>query len=296
MTAADAASRPPAPRPAPLPPLLVEDMVRAALREDFGRAGDVTSAAVVPEAAEATAVMASREHGVLCGADFGRAAFAAQDAGLSVELLMRDGARVAPGDVVMRISGNARAILSGERVALNFMCHLSGIAGMTARFAEKLSGTRAHVACTRKTTPGLRAAEKYAVRCGGGVNHRFGLDDAVLIKDNHIAVAGGVAAAVTAARAYAGHLCAIEVEVDTLAQLEEALGAGATVIMLDNFGLEDLGRAVEINAGRAVLEASGGVSLETVGAIGKTGVDVISSSKITMAAGTLDLGLDIEIG
>jgi nicotinate-nucleotide pyrophosphorylase (carboxylating) len=285
----------PAPRPAPLPPILIEDMIRAALREDFGRAGDITSAATIPAEAEATAIIASREHGVLCGIDFARAAFGAQHAGLSVEPLIADGARIAPGDLVLRVSGNARAIMAGERVALNFMCHLSGIASLTARFVDAVAGTGAHIACTRKTTPGLRAAEKYAVRMGGGANHRFGLDDAILIKDNHIAVAGGVAAAVAAAKAYAGHLTAIEVEVDTIEQLHEALTAGAPVIMLDNFDAPRLREAVKIAAGRAVLEASGGVTLDTVRGLAETGVDVISSSRITMAAGTLDLGLDIEI-
>jgi nicotinate-nucleotide pyrophosphorylase (carboxylating) len=185
--------------------------------------------------------------------------------------------------------------MGGERVALNFLCHLSGIASLTARFVEAVAGTGARITCTRKTTPGLRAAEKYAVRIGGGANHRFGLDDAILIKDNHIAVAGGVGPAVRAARAYAGHLMAVEVEVDTIAQLHEALEAGAPVILLDNFDVARLREAVAIAAGRAVLESSGGVTLESVRALAQTGVDVISSSRITMAAGTLDLGLDIEI-
>ncbi|MFT6772701.1 MAG: nicotinate-nucleotide pyrophosphorylase (carboxylating) [Paracoccaceae bacterium] len=284
------------PVPAPLPRILVEDMVRAALREDFGRAGDITSAATIPAGKQATAVIASREHGTLCGIDFARAAFGAQNAGLSVTPLADDGDRIAPGDPVLRVSGDARAIMAGERVALNFMCHLSGIASMTARFVDAIEGTGARIACTRKTTPGLRAAEKYAVRIGGGANHRFGLDDAILIKDNHIAVAGGVGPAVAAAKAYAGHLTAIEVEVDTIEQLHEALEAGAPVIMLDNFDADRLREAVAIVRGRAVLEASGGVTLETVRALAETGVDVISSSRITMAAGTLDLGLDIEIG
>lgn len=283
------------PAPAPLPPILVEDLVRAALREDFGRAGDVTSNATIPEGARAVAAMNARHEGVLCGSAFGAAAFALQDAGLSVEILARDGDRLAPGDRVMRIEGDARAILAGERVALNYMCRLSGIASLTARYAAEAAGTKARIACTRKTTPGLRAAEKYAVRCGGGANHRYGLDDAILIKDNHIAVAGGVSAAIAAAKAYAGHLTAIEVEVDTLAQFDEALAAGAPVIMLDNFDLERLAEAVRRNDGRAVLEASGGVRLATVRAIAATGVDVISSSQITMGAEALDLGLDIVV-
>jgi nicotinate-nucleotide pyrophosphorylase (carboxylating) len=281
--------------PAPLPPILIEDMVRAALREDFGRAGDVTSAATIPAGARATATVNAREPGTICGLDFARAAFAGQGANLKLSALVADGARVAPGDPVLRIEGDARAIMGGERVALNFLCHLSGIASLTARFVEAVAGTGARITCTRKTTPGLRAAEKYAVRIGGGANHRFGLDDAILIKDNHIAVAGGVGPAVRAARAYAGHLMAVEVEVDTIAQLHEALEAGAPVILLDNFDVARLREAVAIAAGRAVLEASGGVTLESVRALAQTGVDVISSSRITMAAGTLDLGLDIEI-
>ncbi len=282
--------------PAKLPAIMVEDAVRAALAEDLGRAGDVTSLATIAPDAQAVAVMNSRENGVIAGIDFARISFALQAVDLVFEALVQDGDTVTPGQDVARISGNARAILSGERVALNYMCHLSGIATHTARFVQEIQGTKARICDTRKTTPGLRAFEKYAVRCGGGRNHRFGLDDAILIKDNHIAVAGGVHQAIEKAKEYAGHLMAIEVEVDTLAQLEEALKAGATAVLLDNMGPETLVEAVKINAGRAALEASGGVDLNTVRAIGECGVDYISTSKITMAAGTLDLGLDIKIG
>ncbi|SET51453.1 carboxylating nicotinate-nucleotide diphosphorylase [Oceanicella actignis] len=286
------------PYPATLPAILVEDAVAAALREDLGRAGDVTSCAVVAPDAQARAAIVAREAGRLCGVDFARAAFEMQRAGLRVEPLARDGDALAPGQAALRVEGSARAILAGERVALNFMCHLSGIATQAARFVAAAAGTRARVCDTRKTTPGLRAFEKYAVRCGGAANHRFGLDDAILIKDNHIAVAGGVAQAVAAARAYAGHLMAIEVEVDTLAQLREALEAEVEAVLLDNFPLEALREAVAINRAAprpARLEASGGVTLETVPAIAAAGVDFISSSRLTMGAGTLDLGLDIEI-
>ncbi|MEO1329674.1 MAG: carboxylating nicotinate-nucleotide diphosphorylase [Pseudomonadota bacterium] len=277
------------------PILLVEETVRIALLEDLGRAGDVTSAATVAPDAHAEAVIASREPGALCGIDAAICAFQLQRAGLSVEIHAADGARVAPGDRIASISGNARALLAGERVALNFLCHLSGIATTTAAYVSRVAHTNARIVCTRKTTPGLRALEKHAVRAGGGSNHRYGLDDAILIKDNHIAVCGGVAKAVTAAQAYAGHLVSIEVEVDTLEQFEEALHAGAKIVLLDNFSADQLREAVALNAGRAVLEASGGISLDTVAAVAETGVDFISSSKITISAETLDLGLDINI-
>lgn len=282
--------------PARLPAILVEDAVRAALAEDLGRAGDITSLATIAPEMQATAVLNCRQNGVIAGLDFARVSFEMQRAELRFEALVADGDVVTPGQDVARVSGNARAILSGERVALNYMCHLSGIASHTARFVQAVAHTGARICDTRKTTPGLRAVEKYAVRCGGGANHRFGLDDAILIKDNHIAVAGGVGQAIAKAKEYAGHLVAIEVEVDTLAQFQEALEAGATAVLLDNMGPELLAEAVKINAGRAALEASGGVNLDTVRAIAESGVDYISTSKITMAAGTLDLGLDIVIG
>ncbi|MGH6762817.1 MAG: carboxylating nicotinate-nucleotide diphosphorylase [Phyllobacterium sp.] len=282
--------------PPALPRVMVEDAVRAALLEDLGRAGDITTNATIAEEATAKAVLASREDGVISGLIFARTAFALTDPAIVFTPLVKDGDRVKPGHEIARIEGNARAILSAERVALNFLMHLSGIASYTARFADLIAHTKAKVCDTRKTIPGLRAAEKYAVRCGGGSNHRFGLDDAILIKDNHIAVSGGVAKAILAARAYVGHLVSVEVEVDSLEQMKEALTASPDVILLDNMGPELLEKAVEINAGSARLEASGGIAFDTIKAVAETGVDYISTSKITMAAPTLDLGLDIGIG
>ncbi|PSH63481.1 carboxylating nicotinate-nucleotide diphosphorylase [Phyllobacterium sophorae] len=281
--------------PPSLPQMLIEGAVRAALLEDLGRAGDITTNATLPEDATAAAALSSREVGTICGLGFARAAFALIDPSLTFTALVKDGARVNRGDNVARIEGNARAILSAERVALNYLMHLSGIASYTAKFADLIAHTNAKVCDTRKTIPGMRAFAKYAVKCGGGANHRFGLDDAILIKDNHVAVAGGVAKAILAARAYAGHLVKIEVEVDGIHQLEEALSVQADVILLDNMGPELLEKAVKINAGRAKLEASGGIAFDTIKAIAETGVDYISTSKITMAAPTLDIGLDIEL-
>lgn len=279
-----------------LPGLMVEDAVRAALLEDWGRAGDITAQATLSADHRAAAVIAARQPGRLAGLALAEAAFRLSDPDIRVEALAADGARLAPGDVVMRISGPARGLLSAERVALNFLGHLSGVATATAAFADRIAHTRARIVCTRKTTPGLRAFEKYAVRCGGGANHRFGLDDAILIKDNHIAVAGGVRAAIEAARAFAGHLVKVEVEVDTLDQLREALEARPDVVMLDNMAPETLRQAVAMANGAVVLEASGGVTLETVAAIAETGVDLISAGWITHSAPVLDLGLDIVIG
>lgn len=281
--------------PPSLPQLLIEDAVRAALLEDLGRAGDITTNATLPKDAVASAVLSSREAGTICGMDFARTAFTLMDPKLKITTLATDGARVKPGEDIARIEGNARAILSAERVALNFLMHLSGIASYTAKFADLIAHTNAKVCDTRKTIPGMRAFAKYAVKCGGGSNHRFGLDDAILIKDNHIAVAGGAAKAILAARAYAGHLVKIEVEVDGLEQFEEALSVDADVILLDNMTPELLEKAVKINGGRAKLEASGNIAFDTIKAIAETGVDYISTSKITMAAPTLDIGLDIEI-
>jgi nicotinate-nucleotide pyrophosphorylase (carboxylating) len=236
---------------------------------------------------------------VICGLPMAKAAFRLMDLDISFEQLAHDGDRVAPGTAVARVSGKARAILSAERTALNYLMHLSGIATATSFYVDAIEGAHARVCCTRKTVPGLRAFQKYAVRCGGGANHRFGLDDAVLIKDNHIAVAGGLTAAIERARAYVGHLVCIEIEVDTLDQLAEALTAGADVILLDNMGPQSLEKAVRMkNETRPStrLEASGGISIETIAAIAATGVDLISTSKITMAAAPLDIGLDIQIG
>lgn len=279
-----------------LPALMVEDAVRAALLEDWGRAGDITAQATLSPEIGARAVIAARRLGRLSGLDLAAAAFRLSDPSIEVERLARDGDRLEPGDVVMRICGPARGMLSAERVALNYLGHLSGVATATAAFADRIAHTKARIVCTRKTTPGLRAFEKYAVRCGGGANHRFGLDDAILIKDNHIAVAGGVRDAIEASRRFAGHLVRIEVEVDTLDQLREALQARPDVVMLDNMPPETLREAVAIAGGRVVLEASGGVTLDTVAAIAETGVDLISVGWITHSAPVLDLGLDIEIG
>ena len=281
--------------PAELPSLIVDHAVREALLEDLGLAGDITTAATIASDAEATALIAAREAGVASGLACAESAFRQQSGAVKFTALVRDGERLAAGQSVAEARGNARAILSAERVALNYMCHLSGIATHTARFVARVANTKARICCTRKTIPGQRAFEKYAVRCGGGANHRFGLFDAVLIKDNHIAVAGGVGPAIAAARSFVGHLVAIEVEVDTLEQLAEALAAGVECVLLDNFDPDGLRRAVAITSGRCRLEASGGVDLDTVAAIAETGVDYISSSKITMAAPPLDLGLDIDI-
>ena len=277
----------------PLPRLLVEPLVRAALLEDLGRAGDVTTDSVIPASARFDAVIASRQPGVIAGIDAAVIAFELIDPALKITVERGDGVKVAPGDVVMRLAGSARAILTAERVALNIACRMSGIATATAGLVEiARQHGKAHIVCTRKTTPGLRALEKHAVRAGGGSNHRFGLDDAVLIKDNHIAVAGGVVPAIRAAKAHAGHLVKIEVEVDTLAQLEEAMSEGVDAVLLDNMSPATLTQAVAIVSGRALTEASGRVSRETVGPIAASGVDLISVGWITHSAPILDLGLD----
>ncbi len=278
-----------------LNPLLVEDAARAALAEDFGRAGDITSQATIPASARARAVIAARKPGRLAGLDLARAAFRIVDPELKFEALTRDGEAFAAGAVLARIEGPARALLSAERVALNFLGRMCGVATLTSQYAEAIAHTKAHICCTRKTTPGLRAFEKYAVRCGGGVNHRFGLDDAILIKDNHIAVAGGIVPALRAAKAFVGHLVKVEIEVDRLDQLREVLSEGADAVLLDNMAPEQLREAVALVAGRLQAEASGGVSLQSVRAIAETGVDLISSGALTHSAPTLDLGLDIEI-
>lgn len=291
-------------------PMMVEDQVRAALVEDLGRAGDITTYATIGPEKRAQAALNSREDGVIAGIELARAAFRLVDPSVVFETMVADGDRVKAGEALIRVEGPARSILSAERVALNFLMHLSGVATYTARFAAEIAHTHARVTCTRKTLPGLRAVEKYAVRLGGGSNHRFGLDDAILIKDNHIAVAGGVAAAIEAARAYAGHLVKIEVEVDNLQQMREALGARPDAILLDNMGPDLLSEAVEINRkhhglssadypatkGRVILEASGNVNIQTIRVIAEAGVDFISTSKVTMAAPTLDIGLDVVIG
>lgn len=280
----------------PLNPLIVDKAVRAALEEDFGRAGDITSMATIPAGAKARAVIASRKPGVIAGVDIARAAFRMVDPAVAFTALLDDGAAVKPGDIVARIEGPARALLSAERVALNFMGRMSGIATLTSHYAARIAHTQAKVCCTRKTTPGLRAFEKHAVRCGGGMNHRFGLDDAFLIKDNHIAVCGGIAHALRAAKREAGHLVKIEIEVDTLDQLAEVIAEGADVVMLDNMTNDQMREAVALIAGRMRVEASGGVTLDTIKGIAETGVDLISVGALTHSASVLDLGLDIEIG
>ncbi len=276
----------------PLPAALIEPMVQAALAEDLGLGGDITSSAVIPEGAKARVVMAAREAGVICGLDIAAAAFKIVDPALDVKRLKNDGDAVQEGDAVMEISGHARSILTAERVALNFAGRLSGIATLTAKMARACGNRKARICDTRKTTPGLRALEKYAVRCGGGMNHRFRLDDAILIKDNHIAAAGGVVPALKTAKAHAGHTVKIEIEVDTLEQLDEVLQEGADVIMLDNMSLEDMAAAVKRTDGRAKLEASGNVTLQRIPQIAETGVDMISSGALTHSAPNFDLGLD----
>jgi nicotinate-nucleotide pyrophosphorylase (carboxylating) len=283
-----------------LSPMMIRHAVESALLEDLGRAGDITSDATIDGDALAFATLATREDGIICGLPLAEAAFGMLDNGLEFKSSAVDGNSIVSGDTVATVRGNARAILSAERVALNFLMRMSGIASYTHRFADAISHTKAKITCTRKTVPGHRAFDKYAVRCGGGSNHRFGLDDAVLIKDNHIAVSGGVKPAIERAKSFAGHLVRIEVEVDTLEQFSEALSAGPDVVLLDNMSNEQLIEAVEINKsdndGAVKLEASGNVTLDTVKAIAETGVDYISTSKITMSAPTLDLGLDIKIG
>ncbi|GJD30733.1 putative nicotinate-nucleotide pyrophosphorylase [carboxylating] [Methylobacterium adhaesivum] len=276
-----------------LPRLMVEPIVRAALLEDLGRAGDLTTDAIVPAGLTMNAVIAARQAGVISGVDTAVIAFGLVDPAVTVTVERGDGARVAPGDVVIRLSGPARAIITAERVALNLLCRMSGVATATAGLvAAARPHGKARIVCTRKTTPGLRALEKHAVRAGGGSNHRFGLDDAVLIKDNHVAVAGGIVPAITRARAYAGHLVKIEVEVDTLAQLDEALSVGADAVLLDNMTPDQLAEAVRRIDGRAIAEASGRITADTVGAVAASGVDLISCGWITHSAPIIDLGLD----
>jgi nicotinate-nucleotide pyrophosphorylase (carboxylating) len=277
---------------ASLPDLLLEPVVRAALAEDLGRAGDVTAQACVPDGARWSAVIAARKPGRVAGVDAARIAFRLCDPEVRFEAVLRDGDEAGPDAVIAAVQGDARALLAAERTALNLLGRLCGVATLTAQYVRAVEGTGARIADTRKTTPGLRALEKHAVRCGGGLNHRYGLDDAILIKDNHVAVCGGVGEALRRAKAAAGHLTKVEVEVDSLAQLEEALPFAPDVVMLDNFSLDDLRAAVAMAGGRVVLEASGGVNLDTVRAIARTGVDVISVGALTHSAPALDVGLD----
>lgn len=275
-----------------IPDTLVEPVTRLALTEDLGRAGDLTSLACVPQDARLRVSWMARQPGVLAGLACARLALHALAPDARFEALVEDGQRVGAGQALARADAPARAILSSERTGLNLMGRLSGIATLTRAYVDAVAGTGARITDTRKTTPGLRHLEKYAVRCGGGVNHRFGLDDAILIKDNHVAACGGVRPALERARAAAGHLVKIELEVDSLAQLEDALPLAPDVIMLDNFSLEDMRAAVALAAGRVILEASGGVRLETVRDIAETGVQVISVGALTHSAPGLDIGLD----
>jgi nicotinate-nucleotide pyrophosphorylase (carboxylating) len=277
---------------APLPDLLIEPIIRASLAEDLGRAGDITALACIDADTRLNAGFGARKSGTIAGLACVRLAILALDPTARFETLVSDGDAVDAGTVLARVDANARALLSAERTALNLLGRLSGIATLTSAYVDAVVGAGASITDTRKTTPGLRALEKYAVRCGGGVNHRFGLDDAILIKDNHVAACGGVRPAIERARAFAGHLVKVECEVDSLRQFDEALAAGPDVIMLDNFSLEDLREAVRRNDGRLVLEASGGVNLDTVAAIAATGVNVISVGALTHSAPVLDIGLD----
>jgi nicotinate-nucleotide pyrophosphorylase (carboxylating) len=272
--------------------LLIEPTVRLALAEDLGRAGDLTSDLVLPAGQRATAVLVARQAGTVAGLVVAEAAFHILDGALKIRLEARDGHQVPPGTPLLAVQGSARSILAAERVALNFVGHLSGVATATRALVDAVKGTKARIVCTRKTTPGLRMLEKYAVRCGGGVNHRYGLDDGVLIKDNHIVAAGGIKPAVQRVLAGLGHMVKVEVEVDSLEQLQIALGLGVDTVLLDNMKPDMLREAVKINAGRAALEASGNVTLETVRAIADTGVDYISSGAITHSARSLDVALD----
>jgi nicotinate-nucleotide pyrophosphorylase (carboxylating) len=278
-----------------LSPLAIEQAVTRALDEDLGRAGDVTSIATIPETTPARAIMVARQAGVIAGLPLAVATFQKLSPEIDIQAHVRDGAVVAKGMHVLTISGSARAVLAGERTALNFVGRLSGVATLTADYVRHTAGTKLRVCCTRKTTPGLRALEKYAVRCGGGFNHRFGLDDAILIKDNHVAVAGGVRPVLERARSHVGHLVKVEIEVDTLIQLREVLDTGlADVVLLDNMDIATLAEAVKLARGRVVLEASGGVTLDSIAQIAMTGVDYVSSGALTHSAPNFDVAIDID--
>ena len=278
----------------PLPRILIEDSVKAALQEDLGRAGDLTTQSVVPATSQSRVIMRARETGVVAGLDMARAAFRLIDPTLKIAIISPDGTAVSPGQDIAAIEGKSQSILMAERVALNFLGHLSGIASCVNRIVMSIGDAKAQVCCTRKTTPGLRAFEKYAVRAGGGMNHRFGLDDAILIKDNHIAMAGGVADALKAAKAAAGHLVKIEIEVDSLDQLKTVIDLGADAVLLDNMPPDTLREAVDLVNGRMITEASGGITEETAPAIAASGVDLISVGWVTHSAPCLDIGLDFD--
>ncbi|MDV6332580.1 carboxylating nicotinate-nucleotide diphosphorylase [Asticcacaulis sp. 201] len=280
-----------------LPDLLIEPIIRDALREDLGLAGDVTAQAVIPPNARFKAEFKARKAGISAGIDCARLAMSLMDPQIRFEILLPDSSAVNPGDVIARVEGKARAILAGERVALNLLCHLSGVATLTSQYVRTVEGLKTRIACTRKTMPMLRGLQKHAVKCGGGYNHRYGLDDAILIKDNHIAICGGVGPAMERAKADVGHTMKIEIEVDSIAQLKQALPYGPDVLLLDNFSLDMYAEAVALAhdpslGGKTILEASGGVNLDTVRAIAETGVDVISVGALTHSAPNFDIGLD----
>nr|WP_205621043.1 carboxylating nicotinate-nucleotide diphosphorylase [Intrasporangium chromatireducens] len=279
-----------------MPDILLEPLAKSALLEDLGRAGDLTTDAIIPVGVRDRFVFAAREPGTVAGLDLARLTFTLIDPSVTFTAHVADGDRVAPGDRVATVEGSARSLLTAERVALNFLGHLSGVATATRTLVDAVAHTPARIACTRKTTPGLRAVEKYAVRAGGGSNHRFGLDDAVLVKDNHIAVAGSVTEAVRRVRAHVGHLVAIEVEVDTLDQLQELLLDPVHAVLLDNMTPETTAKAVAIVGGRMVTEASGQVTVQTAPALAEAGVDLISAGWITHSARCLDIGLDHSTG
>ena len=277
-----------------LSPLLIEPLVRATLLEDLGLAGDITSNAVVPSDHRSTMVFSLRQPGAIAGLDVAEMAFRLVDPSVAFERMVDDGDFLAKGTTIARVSGSSRSILAAERTALNFLGHMSGVATATANLVKAVQGTKAAIVCTRKTMPGLRALQKYAVRAGGGMNHRFALYDAVLIKDNHIAVAGSVAEAIQRAKAHAGHMVKIEVEVDTLEQLHEAMAIGVDAVLLDNMSLAQLREAVKIIGGRAIAEASGGITPETVAVVAASGIDLISVGWMTHSAPNLDIGLDFS--
>ncbi|MBZ9909510.1 MULTISPECIES: carboxylating nicotinate-nucleotide diphosphorylase [Mesorhizobium] len=278
---------------APLPQIIMEPIVRCALLEDLGRAGDITSDAIIPADCKATLALNARQGGVVAGLDLVMFAFLLVDPGISIQLRCPEGGKVSAGQTIAIVNGPARSLLTAERTALNFLCKLSGIATATATLVNAVRGHHAKIVCTRKTTPGLRVLEKYAVRAGGGANHRFALDDAVLIKDNHIAIAGDIRTAIERARSAIGHMVKIEVEVDRLDQLEIALTAGVDAVLLDNMSVEDLAQAVAMVGGRAITEASGRVTRASAAAIAATGVDLISVGWLTHSAPILDIGLDM---
>lgn len=275
--------------------VLLRPLVEAALTEDLGRRGDVTSQATIPADMQAQLQIKARQAGVICGMDLARLAFDMVDTQIGFDAQIADGERVEAGTVLATVRGNARHLLTAERTALNFMTHLSGIATATRQIVDSVAAYPAQITCTRKTIPGLRIVQKYAVRCGGGRNHRLGLDDAILIKDNHIAIAGDIATAIKQAQDFAGHLIPIEVEVDTLAQLAQALDAGASLVLLDNMTPDVLAQAVAMCQGRAKTEASGGITPETVQAVAQAGVDFIAMGYLTHSTTALDIGLDFMV-